>query len=72
PRCMGGKLKSNLIICKKCNNNFGTEFDQALIERFALILHPVRLFNPHLSIRAFIKANNFISSIIIIRKFVIN
>ena len=51
PRCMGGKLKSNLIICKKCNNNFGTEFDEALIERFALILHPVRLFNPHLKIK---------------------
>lgn len=51
PRCMGGQLKSDLIICKRCNNNFGTEFDEALIERFALILHPVRLFNPNLRIK---------------------
>lgn len=51
PRCMGGKLRSNLIICKKCNSNFGTEFDEALIERFALILHPIRLFNPNLKIK---------------------
>ena len=51
PKCMGGKLKSNLIICKRCNNKFGTEFDEALIERFGLIIHPIRLFNPNLKIK---------------------
>lgn len=51
PKCMGGKLKSELIICKKCNNKFGTEFDEALIERYALIIHPIRLFNPKLKIK---------------------
>ena len=48
---MGGKLKSKLIICKKCNNNFGTEFDEALIERYGLIVHSIRLFNPNLKIK---------------------
>jgi len=48
---MGGKLKSDLIICKRCNNKFGSEFDEALIERFGLIVHPIRLFNPKLKIK---------------------
>lgn len=48
---MGGKLNSDLIICKRCNNKFGTEFDEALIERFGLIVHPIRLFNPKIKIK---------------------
>jgi len=51
PRCMGGKLKSNSIICRKCNSKFGTEFDEALIERYRLILHPIRIYNPKLRIK---------------------
>ncbi len=51
PRCMGGKLKSKLIICRKCNSKFGTEFDESLIKRFMLILHPIRLFNKKLKIK---------------------
>jgi len=48
---MGGKLKSDLIICKRCNNKFGTESDEALIERYGLIVHPIRLFNPKIKIK---------------------
>ncbi|KKN64418.1 hypothetical protein LCGC14_0491610 [marine sediment metagenome] len=51
PKCMGGNLTSDSIICRKCNNTFGTEFDESLIERYSLIVHPIRLFNPNLKIK---------------------
>lgn len=51
PKCMGGKLRSDSIVCRKCNNKFGTEFDEALIKRYGIILHSIRLYNPKLKIK---------------------
>lgn len=37
PQSIRGRLRSNNIICKNCNNKFGTEIDGVLRERFELI-----------------------------------
>lgn len=58
PQCMGGKLKSKSIICRRCNSKFGTEFDESLIMRYKLILHPIRLFNQNLKIKDVIVKKN--------------
>lgn len=36
PVNIGGKLKSNKIICTKCNNDLGTELDDELYNKFGL------------------------------------
>ncbi len=51
PQCMGGKLWSRDLVCKDCNNKFGTEFDEALIKRFCLIMYPLRLYNDDIKIK---------------------
>jgi len=37
PENIGGKLKSRTIVCSKCNNKFGREIDQILLEKFLVI-----------------------------------
>ncbi len=37
PENIGGKLKSKKIICSKCNNQFGRQLDDALLEKFLVI-----------------------------------
>lgn len=37
PSCIRGKLKSPRLICRKCNSQFGSEFDVVLKNRFEII-----------------------------------
>ena len=51
PQCMGGRLQSRNLICVDCNSKFGTEFDEALIKRFCIIMNWLRLYNDQIKIR---------------------
>lgn len=35
--CIGGKLKSNKLLCRKCNSDFGSEIDRHLCEEMKVI-----------------------------------
>jgi len=43
PACIGGKLKSNEIICRKCNSNFGTKLDDEIFKRYKIIDYCLKL-----------------------------
>jgi len=51
PQCMGSKLWSKNLICKKCNSEFGTEIDEELIKRFPLIMYPLSLYNKSIKLK---------------------